>query len=202
MVPVVVELKKGGNTNLSKGSPGLNRISVMLGWDEKPEDASGDQFDLDISGFLLKAGDKVRSANDFCFYGNPVSAFGVVQHMGDNLTGKGEGDDEIINIELSLISDDINKIAIAATIHEAVERNQVFGQVKNAFIRIVNNETGYEIARYDLSEDASIDTAMIFGEIYRAGNEWKFRAIGQGFVGGLASLANYYGIVARYGANE
>ena len=189
---MAISLSKGGNVNLSKEAPGLNKILVGLGWDARATD--GAAFDLDASAFLVKLDGKVRSDSDFCFYNNKVVAAGAVQHTGDNLTGAGDGDDETIKVELSKIPADLDKVVFAVTIHEAEARKQNFGQVNHAFIRIVNEEGGQEIARYDLSEDASIETAMIFGEIYRVGADWKFKAVGQGFAGGLGPLAKSFGV--------
>jgi len=189
---MAISLTKGSNVNLSKESPGLNKILVGLGWDARKTDGSA--FDLDASAFLVKMDGKVRSDNDFCFYNNKVVADGAVKHAGDNLTGAGDGDDETIKIELAKIPADLDKIVFAVTIHEAEVRKQNFGQVSHAFIRVVNEDGGQEIARYDLSEDASIETAMIFGEIYRIGTEWKFKAVGQGFAGGLGALASSFGV--------
>ncbi|MGZ4982135.1 MAG: TerD family protein [Methylobacter sp.] len=187
-----VTLTKGGNVNLSKEAPGLNKISVGLGWDARATD--GAAFDLDASAFLVKMDGKVRSDSDFCFYNNRVVGNGAVQHMGDNTTGAGAGDDENVKVELSKIPADLDKIVFAVTIHEADVRKQNFGQVSHAYIRIINEENSTEIARYDLSEDASIETAMIFGEIYRVGADWKFKAVGQGFAGGLGPLAASFGV--------
>jgi tellurium resistance protein TerD len=189
---MAISLSKGGNVNLSKEAPGLNKIVVGLGWDARATD--GAAFDLDASAFLVKLDGKVRSDNDFCFYNNKVVADGAVQHAGDNTTGAGEGDDETVKVELSKIPADLDKVVFAVTIHEADTRKQNFGQVNHAYIRVVNEEGGQEIARYDLSEDASIETAMIFGEIYRVGADWKFKAVGQGFAGGLGPLAASFGV--------
>lgn len=189
---MAISLSKGGNVNLSKEAPGLNKIIVGLGWDARSTD--GAAFDLDASAFLVKADGKVRSDSDFCFYNNKVVADGAVQHMGDNTTGAGEGDDETVKVTLSSVPADLEKIVFAVTIHEADTRRQNFGQVSHAYIRIVNEEGGAEIARYDLSEDASTETAMIFGELYRAGSDWKFKAVGQGFAGGLGPLATSFGV--------
>ncbi|MEH3107654.1 MAG: TerD family protein [Sphingomonas fennica] len=187
-----VSLSKGGNVSLSKEEPGLARILIGLGWDTRSTD--GAAFDLDAAAFLLAAGDRVRSDGDFIFYNNLRSADGAVVHQGDNRTGEGDGDDEAVTVDLTTLSADIQKIAVTVTIHEGEARRQTFGMVANAFIRIVNDATGREIARYDLSEDASTETAMIFGEVYRHGAEWKFRAVGQGYKGGLAPLARNYGV--------
>jgi len=189
---MAISLSKGGNVNLSKEAPGLNKIVVGLGWDARATD--GAAFDLDASAFLVKLDGKVRSDNDFCFYNNKNVADGAVRHAGDNTTGAGEGDDETIKVELSKIPADLDKVVFAVTIHEAEARKQNFGQVNHAYIRVVNEDGGQEIARYDLSEDASIETAMIFGEIYRVGTDWKFKAVGQGFAGGLGPLASSFGV--------
>jgi tellurium resistance protein TerD len=170
----------------------LNKIVVGLGWDARATD--GAAFDLDASAFLVKMDGKVRSDSDFCFYNNKVVAGGAVQHAGDNTTGAGAGDDETIKVELSKIPSDLDKVVFAVTIHEADVRKQNFGQVNHAYIRVVNEDGGQEIARYDLSEDASVETAMIFGEIYRIGADWKFKAVGQGFAGGLGPLASSFGV--------
>lgn len=189
---MAISLTKGANVNLSKEAPGLNKIAVGLGWDARATD--GAAFDLDASAFLVKLDGKVRGDGDFCFYNNKTVAEGAVQHQGDNLTGEGEGDDEIIKVELAKIPADLDKVVFTVTIYDAETRKQNFGQVSHAFIRIVNSENGQEVARYDLSEDASIETAMIFGEIYRIGSEWKFKAVGQGFAGGLGALAKHFGV--------
>jgi tellurium resistance protein TerD len=189
---MAISLSKGGNVNLSKEAPGLNKIIVGLGWDARVTD--GAAFDLDSSAFLVKADGKVRSDSDFCFYNNKNVADGAVQHAGDNQTGAGDGDDEVVKVELSKIPSDLEKVVFAVTIHEADARKQNFGQVSKAYIRVVDEASGTEIARYDLSEDASIETAMVFGEIYRNGDDWKFKAVGQGFAGGLAALAGSFGV--------
>lgn len=187
-----VSLVKGGNVSLTKEEPGIESIMVGLGWDARSTD--GSDFDLDASCFLLNASGKVRSDSDFIFYNNLKSACGAVEHTGDNRTGAGDGDDEAINVELSRVPADVAKLAFTVTIHEADQRHQNFGMVSNAFIRIVNRKTGREVARFDLSEDASTNTAIIFGEVYRHNNEWKFRAVGQGYNGGLGPLARNYGV--------
>ena len=189
---MVVSLSKGGNVNLSKETPNLNKLIVGLGWDARATD--GAAFDLDSNAFLVKADGKVRNDSDFCFYNNKIVAGGAVQHTGDNITGAGDGDDESIKVELSKIPAELDKIVFCVTIHEGEIRKQSFGQVRNAYIRIINEEGGAELARYDLSEDASVETAMIFGELYRNGGDWKFRAVGQGFAGGLAPLATSFGV--------
>lgn len=189
---MAVSLSKGGNVSLSKEAPGLSAINVGLGWDARVTD--GAAFDLDASAFLLNEGGKVRSDGDFIFYNNLKSADGSVEHLGDNITGAGEGDDEVIAIDLAKVPADIQKVAFTVTIHEADARSQNFGQVSNAFIRVVNKADGKEIARYDLSEDYSTETAMNFGELYRHNNEWKFKAVGQGFAGGLGPMAKNFGV--------
>ena len=189
---MAITLNKGGNLSLTKTDPTLNNLIVGLGWDARPTD--GKNFDLDASVFMLKNDGKVRSDADFIFYNQLKSACGSVEHTGDNLTGEGDGDDESLIVQLNKIPADIERIAVTVTIHEADARKQNFGQVSNAFIRIVNKDSGVEVARYDLTEDASVETAMIFGEIYRHNSEWKFRAVGQGYAGGLAPLARQFGI--------
>ena len=189
---MAISLSKGGNVSLSKEDPGLDEIMIGLGWDARATD--GQDFDLDASAFLLNASGRVRNDNDFCFYNNLTTAGGAVVHQGDNRTGEGEGDDEQIQITLSKLPTDIEKVAIVVTIHEAQQRGQSFGQVSNAFIRLINNKSGKEVVRFDLSEDASTETAMILGEVYRHGSEFKFRAVGQGFAGGLGPLATNYGV--------
>lgn len=187
-----VSLSKGGNVSLSKEEPGLSKILIGLGWDTRTTD--GTDFDLDASAFLLAAGDRVRGDDDFIFYNNLRSSDGSVEHTGDNRTGEGDGDDEALKVELTRVPAGVQKIAVTVTIHDGEARRQSFGMVSNAFIRVVNDLTGREIARYDLTEDASTETAMIFGEVYRHGGEWKFRAVGQGYKGGLAPLARNYGV--------
>ena len=187
-----VSLKKGGNISLTKEAPGLTQVLAGLGWNKRTTD--GAAFDLDVSVFLLAENGKVRSDNDFVFYGNKDGDNGSVVHNGDNLTGEGEGDDETVNIDLTKLSADIKRLVFAVTIHEAEKRDQNFGQVNEAFIRTVNNSDQAELARYDLGEDYSTETALVFGEIYRNGDDWKMKAIGQGYTGGLAALAIEYGV--------
>lgn len=189
---MAVSLSKGGNVNLSKEAPGLKTVTIGLGWDPRATD--GQEFDLDGSVFLLNTSGKVRSDSDFIFYNNTSSADGSVVHSGDNRSGQGEGDDETVTIKLDGVPADIDKVAVCVTIHEAEGRRQNFGQVSKAYVRVMNADGGAEIARYDLSEDASTDTAMIFGELYRNGSDWKFRAVGQGYQGGLGPLAKNYGV--------
>ena len=187
-----ISLSKGGNISLSKTDPGLKHVIVGLGWDARPTD--GVDFDLDASAFMVKDDGKVRSDSDFIFYNQTKSTCGSVEHAGDNRTGEGDGDDESVIILLDKVPTDIQRIIFCVTIHDAEIRKQNFGQVSHAYARVVNKETNNEVTRYDLSEDASIETAMIFGEIYRHSNEWKFKAVGQGYAGGLAALAKQYGI--------
>jgi len=189
---MAVSLTKGGNISLSKTDPTLKNLIVGLGWDARPTD--GADFDLDASAFMIKEDGKVRSDNDFIFYNQTKSACGSVEHTGDNRTGAGDGDDESLVVLLDKVPADIQRIVFVVTIHEAETRKQNFGQVSHAFVRVVNKDSNSEVARYDLSEDASIETAMIFGEIYKHGAEWKFKAVGQGYAGGLAALARQYGI--------
>lgn len=189
---MAVSLGKGGNVSLSKEDPGLTKILIGLGWDTRSTD--GTDFDLDASAFLLATADKVRGDDDFIFYNNLKAADGSVEHTGDNRTGEGEGDDEALKVDLSRVPAEVQKVAIAVTIHDAEARRQNFGMVANAFIRVVNDITQREIVRYDLTEDASTETAMVFGEVYRHNAEWKFRAVGQGYQGGLAPLARNYGV--------
>lgn len=189
---MAITLQKGGNVNLSKEAPGLTKVIIGLGWDPRATDGSA--FDLDGSAFLLKADGKVRADADFIFYNNLKSTDGSVTHNGDNTTGAGEGDDETVTVDLAAVPADIDKISFCVTIHEAEQRKQNFGMVGKAFIRCMNANGNAELARYDLSEDGSVETAMIFGELYRAGAEWKFKAIGQGFKGGLGPLAKSFGV--------
>ncbi len=187
-----ISLSKGANVSLSKEAPGLTNILIGLGWDTRSTD--GAAFDLDASAFLLANGDKVRSDADFIFYNQLKSSDGSVEHTGDNTTGEGEGDDEALKVALTKVPADVQKIAIAVTIHDAETRKQNFGMVQNAFIRVVNDATGVEITKYDLTEDYSVETALVFGEVYRHGDDWKFRAVGQGYQGGLGPLAKNYGV--------
>ncbi len=189
---MAISLNKGGNLSLSKTDPSLTKMLIGLGWDERV--TSGQAFDLDASAFLLTQNGKVRGDHDFIFYNQLKSTDGSVEHAGDNRTGQGDGDDEVIKVDLSRVSPDIDKIAITVTIHDATARGQNFGQISNAFIRVVNEVTGVEVVRFDLAEDYSVETAMVFGEVYRHNGEWKFRAVGQGYSGGLAAMCRQYGI--------
>lgn len=188
-----INLSKGQKVDLTKGNPGLKSVMVGLGWDVNAFD-SGVDFDLDAAAFMLGADGKCPTENEFVFYGNLTHKSDAVKHMGDNLTGEGDGDDEQIRVDLSKIPANISKIAFTVTIYDAETRRQNFGQVSNAFIRIVDEATGTELIRYDLGEDFSIETAVVVGEMYKHGNEWKFNAIGSGFQGGLAALCGHYGI--------
>lgn len=188
-----ISLQKGQKVSITKGNPGLTNVVVGLGWDINKFDTGG-AFDLDTAAFLLTDSGRVSTQDDFIFFGNLKHPTGCVQHLGDNLTGAGDGDDEQIKINLSLVPSSITKIALTVTIYDAEVRSQNFGQVNNAFIRIYNEVTGDEILRYDLGEDFSIETAAVFGELYKYGDEWKFNAIGSGYQGGLAALCNNYGI--------
>lgn len=188
-----ISLKKGQKVSLTKDNPGLKKVVVGLGWDTNQYDTGGD-FDLDTAAFFLTDSGKVSRPEDFVFFGNLNHPSGAAQHMGDNLTGAGDGDDEQIKIDLSLVPADITKIAFTVTIYEAEARQQNFGQVSNAFIRIYNEETGEEVLRYDLGEDFSIETAAVFGELYKNNEEWKFNAIGNGYQGGLAALCGSFGV--------
>ncbi len=188
-----VSLQKGQKVSLTKGNPGLKKVVVGLGWDVNQFDTGGD-FDLDAAAFMLTDTGKVSRQEDFVFFGNLKHPSGSVEHMGDNLTGAGDGDDEQIKVDLSRMPENITKIAFTVTIYEPEKRRQNFGQINNAFIRIYNEETGEEMLRYDLGEDFSIETAAVFGEVYKNGSEWKFNAIGSGYQGGLAALCANYGI--------
>lgn len=188
-----INLSKGQKVDLTKGNPGLNNIMVGLGWDVNAFD-SGAAFDLDASAFMMGENGKCITEKEFVFYGNLTHPSESVKHMGDNLTGEGDGDDEQIQIDLAKVPANITKIAFAVTIYDADARRQNFGQVSNAYIRIVNESGNVELIRYDLGEDFSIETAVVVGELYRHGGEWKFNAIGSGFQGGLAALCGHYGI--------
>jgi len=187
-----VSLSKGGNVSLSKEAPGLQAVLVGLGWDVRT--TSGADFDLDASALMLGTNGKILSDSHFVFFNNLTSPDGSVEHTGDNLTGEGEGDDEQVNVNLATVPQEIDKIVFPVSIYDAEARQQSFGQVRNAFIRVVNQADDRELARYDLSEDASTETAMIFGELYRNQNEWKFRAVGQGYSTGLRGIAQDFGV--------
>jgi len=189
---MAISLNKGGNLSLSKTDPNLVRILIGLGWDERATD--GAAFDLDASAFLLTATGKVRGDHYCIFYNQLKSQDHSVEHTGDNRSGQGDGDDETLLVDLSKVSPEIEKIAITVTIHDAHARGQNFGQIANAFIRVVNQDTNVEVVRFDLAEDYSTETAMVFGEVYRHNGEWKFKAVGQGYTGGLAAMCQQYGI--------
>ena len=189
---MAISLTKGGNVNLSKEAPNLTNMAVGLGWNPRATD--GQAFDLDAVAFLVNESGKVRADTDFIFFNNLKSSDGSVEHTGDNRTGEGDGDDEVIKVDLSKVPADVSKVVFCAVIYDGQARNQNFGQVANAYIRIVNTQGGAEVARYDLSEDSSTETAMIFGELYKNNGEWKVRAVGQGFAGGLGPLAASYGV--------
>ena len=190
---MAISLKKGQKVDLTKSNSGLSKILIGLGWDTNKYDGGSD-FDLDSSVFLLGADSKVTDGGDFIFFNNLKHASGSVEHLGDNLTGAGDGDDEEIKIDLSKVPANIEKIAFTVTIYEADARKQNFGQVENAFIRVFDEQNNKELIRYDLDEDFSIETAVIVGELYRNKGEWKFNAVGSGFEGGLAALGNHFGI--------
>ena len=187
-----VSLTKGGNVSLTKEAPGLTNVVVGLGWDVRT--TTGAEFDLDASAIVAGPDGKVVSDKHFIFFNNKTSPDGTVEHTGDNLTGEGEGDDEQIKVNLAGLPADVDKVVFPVSIYDADSRSQSFGQVRNAFIRVVNDADSKELARYDLSEDASTETAMVFGELYRHGTEWKFRAVGQGYASGLAGIAKDYGV--------
>lgn len=189
---MAISLTKGGNVSLTKEAPGITKTTVGLGWNPRVTD--GQAFDLDAIAFLVTESGKVRADIDFIFFNNLKSSDGSVVHNGDNRTGEGAGDDETLSVDLTKVPADVAKIIFAVTIYDGQGRNQNFGQVGDAYIRVLNDAGGSEIARYDLSEDSSTETAMIFGELYKHGSEWKFRAIGQGFAGGLGPLAASFGV--------
>ncbi|TCO74413.1 TerD family protein [Marinisporobacter balticus] len=190
---MAISLQKGQKVDLTKTNPGLTKVLVGLGWDTNKYDGGAD-FDLDAAVFMLGENGKVTSEKDFIFYNNLKDAAQSVIHLGDNLTGEGDGDDEQVKIDLSKVPANVAKIAFTVTIHQATERSQNFGQVSNAFIRIVNEGSNEELIRYDLGEDFSIETAVVIGELYRNNSEWKFNAIGSGFQGGLSALCGNFGI--------
>lgn len=190
---MAVNLSKGQKVDLTKTNPGLSKIIVGLGWDTNKYDGGFD-FDLDASAFLCDMNGKVQSDADFIFYSNTKHASGSVEHTGDNKTGSGEGDDEVIKVDLALVPQNVSRIAFTVTIYEAEQRHQNFGQVSNAYIHILDQVSGQEIIRYDLGEDFSIETAVVVGELYRHNGEWKFNAIGSGFQGGLYALCQNFGV--------
>jgi tellurium resistance protein TerD len=190
---MAISLSKGQKVDLTKGNPGLTKVIVGLGWDVNKYDG-GNDFDLDTSVFLLGDNGKVTSEADFVFYNNSTGGNGSVVHSGDNRTGAGDGDDEQVVVDLQAVPANVQKIAFTITIHEGDTRNQNFGQVSNAYARILNEQNNEELIRYDLGEDFSIETALVVGELYRHNNEWKFSAIGSGYQGGLAALATDFGL--------
>jgi tellurium resistance protein TerD len=189
---VSVNLTKGGNVSLTKQAPGLSAVIVGLGWDARTTD--GKAFDLDASAIVCNADGKVLSDQHFIFFNNLKSPDGAVEHTGDNVTGEGEGDDEQVKVNLAGLPPEAARIVFPVSIYEGDTAGQSFGQVRNALIRVVNQADDSEMARYDLSEDASTETAMIFGELYRSGDEWKFRAVGQGYSAGLSGIARDFGV--------
>ena len=188
-----ISLQKGQKVSLTKGNPGLQNVVIGVGWDINQYDTGG-AFDLDSAAYMLGGNGKITRQEDFVFFGNLTHPSGAVQHMGDNLTGEGEGDDEQIRLDLAKIPENIERIAFTVTIYDAETRGQNFGQVSNAFVRIYNEANGEELLRYDLAEDFSIETAVVFGELYKNNGEWKFNAIGSGYQGGLAALCANYGV--------
>ena len=189
---MAVRLTKGGNVSLSKEAPGLTAVAVGLGWDVRT--TTGEDFDLDASAIVCNASGKVFSDKHFVFFNNLATPDSTVQHLGDNRTGVGEGDDEVINVNLAGLPADADKVVFLVSIYDGDTRKQAFGQVRNAYIRVVNQADNNELTRYDLSEDYSTETALVFGELYRNGAEWKFRAVGQGYTTGLVGIAQDYGV--------
>ena len=190
---MAITLSKGQKVSLTKGNPGLKHIVVGLGWDTNKYDGGFD-FDLDSAAFLLDENGKVNADTDFIFYNNLIHSSGAVEHLGDNLTGEGDGDDEQVKVDLSLVPQNISKIAFTVTIHEALERRQNFGQVSNSYVRVIDEDTNQELLNYELGEDFSIETAIVVCEIYRHNGEWKFNALGSGFEGGLEALCKNFGV--------
>jgi tellurium resistance protein TerD len=189
---VAISLSKGGNVSLTKEAPGLQKVTVGLGWDARTTD--GQPFDLDASAIGVDANGRVLSDQHFVFFNNTRSPDGAIEHSGDNVTGEGAGDDEQIRVDLTGAPAALDRVVFPVSIYDAETRGQNFGQVRNAFIRVMNQAGEAEITRYDLSEDASTETAMVFGEVYRNGAEWKFRAVGQGYASGLAGIARDFGV--------
>ena len=187
-----ISLSKGGNVSLTKEAPGLSAVTVGLGWDERT--TSGEDFDLDASAIALGTDGNAISDQHFVFFNNLTTPDGSIQHTGDNLTGGGDGDAEQIKVELAAVPTAVDRVVFPVSIYDADRRGQAFGQVRNAFIRVVDQADGRELTQYDLSEDASTETAMIFGELYRSGGDWKFRAVGQGYASGLAGIAKDFGV--------
>ena len=190
---MAISLQKGQKVDLTKSNPGLTKIIVGLGWDTNKYDG-GKDFDLDSSVFMLSPEGKVADDKNFIFFNNPKSLDGAVTHTGDNRSGAGDGDDEQVKIDLALVSSSVAKLTFGITIHEGKERNQNFGQVSNAYVRVLNEASGEELIRYDLGEDFSVETAVVVGELYRNNTEWKFNAIGSGYQNGLAGLCKDFGL--------
>ncbi len=190
---MAINLVKGQKIDLTKGNPSLKKIIIGLGWDTNKY-SGGFDFDLDASVFLVGSNGRTNHDEDFIFYNNLKSRNEAVIHTGDNRTGQGDGDDEQILLEFAKMPADVDKMAVTVTIHEAEQRGQNFGQVSNAYVRVINEDTGEEVLRYDLGEDFSIETAIVVCEIYRNGSEWKFSAVGSGFQGGLEALCKNYGL--------
>ena len=189
---MAISLTKGANVSLSKTAPTMTKMNLGLGWDIRATD--GAAFDLDAIALIQNSTGKVRSDSDFIFFNNKTSSCGGVIHNGDNLTGAGDDDDEVVTVDLTKLPADIEKIDLCVVIYDGESRKQTFGQVSNAFIRVVDAANSTEVARYDLSEDGSTESALIFGQLYRNNGEWKFKAVGQGFAGGLAAIAKHYGV--------
>ncbi len=191
---MAINLSKGGRVNLEKEAPGLANLHLGLGWDLRKTD--GTAFDLDASVLMLDTSDRAIGAGGFVFYNNATSACGSVVHAGDNLTGEGEGDDEVISVDLTKVPENVAKLLVAVTIHDAENRNQNFGMVDNGFIHVANKDSGEDIVRYDLTEDYSAETSVIFGELYKKDGQWRFAAKGDGFAGGLSAFLKTYGLEA------
>ena len=190
---MAVQLSKGQRIDLTKTNPGLVKAMIGLGWDTNKYQGGRD-FDLDASAFLVDENDKCLNDQDFVFYNNLSHPSGAVVHSGDNRTGEGDGDDEQLIVDFSKIPSNVHKIGITVTIHDANTRHQNFGQVSNAFVRVLDDSNNQELLRFDLGEDFSIETAVVICELYRHGNDWKFSAVGSGFSGGLADLCSNYGL--------
>ncbi|WP_037283712.1 TerD family protein [Saccharibacillus sacchari] len=193
---MAISLSKGQKVDLTKTNPGLKKVLIGLGWDTNKYDGGAD-FDLDASAFLLGANGKVTADTDFIFYNNPKNGNGSVVHTGDNRTGEGEGDDEQLTVELASVPAEVEKVSFCITIHDGAGRSQNFGQVSNAFVRIVNEETNEELIRYDLGEDFSVETAIVVAELYRHSGEWKFSAVGSGYQNGLEGLVRDFGLAVN-----
>lgn len=193
---MAISLQKGQRVDLTKDRPSLKNVLIGLGWDINHYDGETD-FDLDASAFMTKANGKVGNENDFIFYGNLNHVSGSVQHMGDNRTGEGDGDDEVIKVQLDKIPSDYDTISFTVTIYEAEKRLQNFGMVENAYVRLIDEDTGEELVRFDLTEDFSTETALVVAEIYKRDGQWKFAAIGSGYDGGLKALCKEYGVDAE-----